>query len=41
MPARNRELGCGRTCDRCNKEISAGAHICPYCRTYIANLRDF
>jgi hypothetical protein len=34
-------IGLKKTCDRCGKDISAGAHICPYCRTYIANLRDF
>lgn len=30
-----------KTCNRCNREVSAGAHICPYCHTYIANLNDF
>ncbi len=30
-----------KTCDRCNKEISSGTHICPYCHTYIASLHDF
>jgi hypothetical protein len=30
-----------KTCDRCNKEIPAGTHVCPFCRTYIANLHDF
>jgi hypothetical protein len=30
-----------KNCDKCNKEVSAGAHICPFCHTYIANLRDF
>jgi len=30
-----------KSCDRCNQEISAGAHICPHCHTYIANLSDF
>ena len=33
--------GLRKTCERCNKEISAGSHICPYCHTYIANLSDF
>jgi len=28
-------------CDRCNKEIPAGTHICPFCHTYIASLHDF
>jgi hypothetical protein len=30
-----------KTCSRCNQEVSAGAHICPHCHTYIANLSDF
>jgi hypothetical protein len=30
-----------KTCYRCNQEIAAGTHICPYCHTYIANLHDF
>jgi hypothetical protein len=30
-----------KSCDRCNQEVSAGTHICPYCHTYIANLSDF
>ncbi len=30
-----------KTCSRCNQEVSSGAHICPHCHTYIANLRDF
>ena len=30
-----------KSCDRCNKEISAGTHICPHCHTYIASLHDF
>ena len=29
-----------KSCSKCNREISAGTHICPFCRTYIANLRD-
>ena len=29
-----------KCCTNCNREISAGTHICPFCRTYIANLRD-
>ena len=24
-----------KTCDKCNREISAGTHICPHCHTYI------
>ncbi len=34
-------IGLRKVCERCGKEISAGAHICPHCHTYIANLRDF
>ena len=30
-----------KSCYKCNQEISAESHICPYCRTYIANLKDF
>jgi hypothetical protein len=30
-----------KSCSRCNQEVSAGAHICPHCHTYIANLDDF
>ena len=30
-----------KSCNKCNEEISAGTHICPYCHTYIANLDDF
>ena len=30
-----------KSCQRCNQEVSAGSHICPYCHTYIANLSDF
>ncbi len=30
-----------KTCSRCNREVTVGAHICPYCHTYIANLSDF
>jgi hypothetical protein len=30
-----------KTCSRCNRDVSVGAHICPYCHTYIANLSDF
>ncbi|MBN1912666.1 MAG: hypothetical protein JW818_23290 [Pirellulales bacterium] len=29
-----------KICAKCNREISAGTHICPFCRTYIANLSD-
>jgi hypothetical protein len=30
-----------KCCDRCNKDVPVGSHICPHCHTYIANLRDF
>jgi RNA polymerase subunit RPABC4/transcription elongation factor Spt4 len=30
-----------KNCSRCNQEISAGTHICPYCHTYIAQPGDF
>jgi hypothetical protein len=30
-----------KSCYKCNQEIAAGIHICPYCHTYIANLHDF
>lgn len=30
-----------KACNRCNREVPAGTHICPYCRTYIANVNDF
>jgi hypothetical protein len=30
-----------KSCYKCNQEISSGIHICPYCHTYIANLKDF
>jgi hypothetical protein len=29
-----------KSCARCNREIEAGTHICPYCHTYIAGLAD-
>ena len=29
-----------KICTKCNREISAGTHICPFCRTYIASLSD-
>ncbi|MGD9127110.1 MAG: hypothetical protein PVH19_06995 [Planctomycetia bacterium] len=29
-----------KICSKCNREISAGFHICPFCRTYVANLSD-
>ena len=30
-----------KSCHQCNREISVGIHICPFCHTYIANLADF
>ena len=30
-----------KSCFKCNREISAGIHICPHCHTYIAGLTDF
>jgi hypothetical protein len=30
-----------KSCHKCNQEIYADTHICPYCHTYIANLNDF
>ena len=30
----------GKSCARCNREIEAATHICPYCHTYIASLAD-
>ena len=28
-------------CYKCQREFSATMHICPFCHTYIATLRDF
>lgn len=30
-----------KTCRKCNREIAAAMHICPFCHTYIAGLHDF
>jgi hypothetical protein len=30
----------GKRCGRCNREIAASIHVCPYCHTYIAGLSD-
>jgi len=30
-----------KSCDKCNREILAATHICPFCHTYIAGLSDF
>jgi hypothetical protein len=35
------QAGPKKRCNRCEREVSAGTHICPYCHTYIANLSDF
>ncbi len=36
-----RSLTPKKSCHKCNREISAGIHICPFCHTYIAELSDF
>lgn len=36
-----RQVTPNKTCDRCHQEVPGGTHICPYCRTYIASLKDF
>ncbi len=30
-----------RLCTKCQREFPATMHICPYCHTYVATLRDF
>lgn len=30
-----------KICPKCQREILAATHICPYCRTYIAGISDF
>jgi hypothetical protein len=30
-----------KTCIQCDREIDAATHICPFCHTYIAGLKDF
>jgi len=30
-----------KSCHRCNRVISSELHICPFCHTFIAKLRDF
>ena len=30
-----------KICRKCNREIAAAMHICPFCHTYIAGLQDF
>jgi hypothetical protein len=29
-----------KSCEKCNREIEVGTHICPHCHTYIAGLSD-
>lgn len=29
-----------KSCSRCNREIPARTHVCPYCQSYIAGLGD-
>jgi hypothetical protein len=29
-----------KICEFCKEEIDAGTHICPFCKRYIANMRD-
>jgi len=29
-----------KVCEKCNLEVPAETHICPYCRTYMAGLSD-
>jgi hypothetical protein len=30
-----------KVCAKCHQEIPSVAHICPFCRTYIAEMADF
>jgi RNA polymerase subunit RPABC4/transcription elongation factor Spt4 len=30
-----------KICSKCNQQIDAEIHICPFCHTYIADLSDF
>jgi hypothetical protein len=30
-----------KTCIKCNRDIPAQTHICPYCHTFIAQIADF
>jgi len=30
-----------KVCSKCNQQIDAVIHICPFCHTYIAELSDF
>jgi hypothetical protein len=37
----DRNLPPKKVCNKCNQQIDAEIHICPYCHTYIAELSDF
>ena len=37
----SRTLTPKKSCHKCNREITAEIHICPFCHTYIAELSDF
>lgn len=39
--AEGKKLTPKKSCHKCNREISAEIHICPFCHTYIAQLSDF
>ena len=30
-----------RICNKCQREVPTPMHVCPFCHTYIATLRDF
>ena len=32
--------GAVKMCSKCLKEIPSEAHVCPYCKTYVATLTD-
>jgi hypothetical protein len=34
------DLTSRKICGRCNREIAASIHVCPYCHTYIAGLSE-
>jgi hypothetical protein len=40
MTSNDQASGAAKTCSRCNREIPASIHICPYCRTYIEGLSE-
>ena len=40
-PNRERNAPPKKSCHKCNREIAAQIHICPFCHTYIAELSDF